>query len=248
MSAESNKILPAELHLKNQSERELYKSLFVFSKDWNFREKGLVEDAYFIVKELFKNDIYKGDKYVMHLLRAANRVAGYLELPEWELVVGALHHDTPEDHAEELVLLTRYFEPDYADEKGMQSLALCSLGERYSLRVEHMVEAVTNPSDLSKKNYSEEEFLYRYSEKVKEGVKSPEGWVLKFADWCDNGLGMAFSELPKNANELLSDKYGRAMVHLVERYEKLDIQLLLSPSAHSYVSQQFDLGMQRLNL
>lgn len=174
---------PTELYLKDMNEEQLHDSIFRFGANWSEQEKGFVEDAYQLAKVLFRDDKYRNGPGTYHLLRVANRVAGYLEKPDWELVVAAILHDTIEDHPEGLFIATRTFLPEDLSPKELAEYAVQLLKNRYSDRVGDAVAAVTNPPLLSKKNYStEEEFLDAYAHKVEQAVVTPDGWIIKFAD------------------------------------------------------------------
>lgn len=241
----------AELHLKDMKESELLESILSFGEDWTQEQKKAVNKAYSIAAEIFKDDLYKGDPYVYHLLRVANRVVGYMELPDWELAIGALLHDVKEDHPKEFILaLNRSLsEEDLAEVENIEDLASFTMEQEFTSRVSHMIDAVSNPPSLSKKNYETiDEFIFAYEHKVEEAVETTDGWVIKFADWCDNGLGIIYSDLGEDEIEVFREKYGRALPHLERKYKEPDIQEMLSPNAHSYVQQQFAHGRERLGI
>lgn len=238
-----------ELNLKDKTEAELSESLLRFGANWEPQQRQMVIDTIHLVSRLHAGDSYKGQPYVMHLLRAANRVAGYLELPDPELVMAALLHDSVEDHAQDLLLDTMPQQEVAAmSEVEWQEAALALYAERFSPRTADAVRAVTNPPDMSD-GLTKAEWMDKYEQKIVSAVITVEGWIVKFADWCDNGLGIKYSEaaISEAKKEEWRNKYGRALPHFEARFKQPDIQALLSDNAKAYVEQQLRYGRERLN-
>lgn len=238
-----------ELGLKYQSEEQLLNNLLE-NEAWADEERELISSAYELAKSLHSEDLYKGQPYIFHLLRVANRVTGYLHTQDAEIVAAALLHDSVEDHANSLVALDTDRQLIEMDAYQIQKTALGVISQRFSPRAAELVSLVTNPPAQEQEGLAYEEKMARYAQKVKKATQTPEGFMIKFADWCDNGLGIIYSEesLPPDRITHFQNKYGGEVLETFEaRYRQPDIQQLLDPEAKSYIEHQLELGHVRLD-
>lgn len=233
-----------ELGLKDKDEAELLDNLLEGNIEWTIEEKLFISSAYSLASSLHEKDRHKERAYKFHLLRVANRVTGYLHVADAEIVAAALLHDSVEDHAEEIVAWAG-LEPS-RNKQELQRQALAVLSDKFSARTADIVSYVTNPPNNGEQ-LSRSEGLLKYREKVYQATRPIEGWIVKFADWCDNGVGIVHGE-KKHPETLLrfGIKYG--MVHPIfeRRFMDEDIQQLLDPVAKAYVVKQLWLGQERL--
>ena len=96
---------------------------------------------------------------------------------------------------------------------------------------------------------SKEEKIIKYTEEVYRAVQQSDGWVIKFAEWCDNGLGIGFGVELLNHDEIsyYQHKYGGKVLEILEeRFRQQDLQDKLGVFARGYVEKQFELGHSRL--
>lgn len=243
-----------ELGLKDKSEEELFAALFERDESWTEEERAGVEAAYSLVRILHADDIYKGQPYVYHLLRVANRLTGYMHISDSEMIIAALLHDSVEDHALAIIELTgpnvegSTVTPIPEDEFEQQSMALCRLAELFSPRVAALVKCVTNVPNPPNREESYDEWLKRYAQKVEQAASTTEGFLIKFADWCDNGLGIIHSEEPEDSPKLagFKRKYALALPIFEHRFQDADVQDTLDTQARAYVASQLTLGHERL--
>ena len=246
-----------ELGLKHKTEAELFESLLSYGAEWNETERQAVTSAYVLSGIVHAGEMYKRDEpYTYHLLRVANRIPGYLHLNDPEMIIAALLHDSVEDYpgrvisqisqnksgqpASELLLPTEPLE--------LQQQALQQIAGRFSPRVAEMVASVTNAPKVPGRQETYDEWLARYTAKIEQAATTPAGWAIKFADWCDNGLGVIYSEHPADSEQVahFKRKYGLALPILERRFHDPDIQAILDLKARSHVERQFIFGYQRL--
>lgn len=229
------------LNLKDKSQEELLSGVLDKPK-WSEEEKALVQSAYDMALQLHRDDKYKDQPYILHLLRVANRITGYLRLFDAELVAAALLHDSVEDHSHDIS------QQSHNDEKLHQQVALTAISSRFSPRVANLVATVTNEADRDE-HLSEEQKIAAYTQKVKQAIQTPDGWVIKFADWCDNGLGISYGAelLDSEQMSYFLHKYGGNVLEALEqRFHQPDLQGKLDTFAKGYVESQLELGHQRL--
>lgn len=239
---------PVELHLKDMDARQLCGTLFNFGEHWTPAEQRMVARAIDLAAELHAENSYRGQQYLMHQLRVANRLAGYLEMRDPELVCAAILHDTPEDHSKGII---DHYKPgldmQQITPKEQQIMGLDYLARNFTPRVGLYVSYVTNPPDMGA-GLDHDGWLQAYANKVRSAVVPVHGWLLKFPDWSDNALGLRFSEQEITPERVYGweVKYGLVQPILEDRYRQPDLQELLSPQAHTYVQHQFELGRERL--
>lgn len=244
-----------ELGLKHKTETELLADLLEFGRDWTEEQRQVVNDAYTIAGIVHAEDTYKDEPYIMHVLRVASRIAGYLHIDDPEMIAAALLHDSVEDRPRELLGLIRAAGikqaiqvPETASPVELQSLALRHLSSQFSPRVAGMVASVTNAPKIQGRQETYEEWLERYAQKVESAARTSEGWAIKFCDWCDNGLGIIYSDKPEGSEERehFKRKYGLALPILEARFQDADVLALLDPQAQAHVARQFTYGHLRL--
>ncbi len=253
----TNEILE-EHRIKDKNEEQLLTGLLELGTEngWTDREKAWVESAYALTKVIHREDTHRGLPYTYHLLRNANRVAQYLHITDPEVITAIILHDGVEDHPKDLVKVTFLGTGDQIlvpmdlpdDPMRDRELALEHISVLFSPRIAHMVDLVSNyPEQGETPSY--EEFMAKYAAKVEIAVEEVDGWLVKFPDWVDNGLGIVHSGEEQDPEKRLhfSRKYGMVHAILENRFAQDDIQELLDPIAKEYVRHQFKLGLRRLD-
>lgn len=256
LTREISEIMVQELRLKDKNEEELFSALLQAGESWTEEQRTSVETAYTLARMVHKNDVYREQPYVYHLLRVANRLTGYMHISDPELVIAALLHDSVEDRALELIdagisyakeiLAAEASVPE--DPRERQNLALEHLAVLFSPRVAKMIASVTNAPAPKDTEETYDEWLDRYARKVEQAASTPEGFLIKFADWCDNGLGLVHSEEPEDSPKLarFRQKYVRALPIFERRFQDADVLSMLDPQGQVYVAHQLALGRERL--
>ena len=231
-----------KLGLKHETEEELFSNLLE-SAEWTEEERQRITSAYELVKQAHSENEYRGQPYVYHLLRVANRIVRYMGVVDADVVVAALSHDVVEDHAEYVV------GQGVSDPKEAQALALEKLANAHNPRTAQIIKAVTNEPELPGPELTEEKKHAKYVAKVEEATSTFEGWLVKFSDWCENGLGIIHSELPSDSGKLehFMHKYGDEVFDIfTERFSQYKDQL--PQAGANYVATQLTLGYQRFRL
>lgn len=247
-----------ELGLKHQSEEQLLNNLLE-NEAWSVEQRLMIGAAFEFASQLHAKDKHKDMPYTYHLLRVANRITGYLHQPDPELVAAALLHDSVEDHPAEIINARNDMDQDTTKTESqiaqtpvdLQKQAIEGLSELFSPKVAELVKSVTNPPENEANKVSYEQKLENYAAKVKGAIQSPETCLIKFADWCDNGLGIVHGQELLGADKLahFKRKYGNDVLEaFVDRFEQPDMQLRLDSEAQAYVRNQLGLGHQRLEV
>lgn len=236
------------LGLKHKNQKELLENLIRMGGEWSEQSRQSVFSAYELVERLHRDDRHRDNPYVYHLLRVANRIPGYLHIYDPEIVTAALLHDSVEDHPGAIVKTVRQETELTKNQKVLQQHALDCLSTLFSKRVADTVSAVTNPVALQDPELSYEDKMSVYVDKVTQAVRTPEGWMVKFSDWCDNGVGVEHGSdsTSDQRMEHFRHKYGLVTSIFQERAAMDDIQALLDEDAAVYVEQQFRLAEERL--
>ena len=228
------------LGLKHMSQEELAKRLLE-KPSWDDDQRKMVASAYDLAVQFHQQTEHRSQPYTMHLLRVANRITDYLHIDDPEIIAAALLHDLVEDHANDLL------QKPELDEHQARQEALEELSRRFSPRVASMVAAVSNkPSDPG---LSYDEKMAAYQAKVKQAASTAEGFIIKFADWCDNAIGIKYGVFELSSEQIshFQHKYGGEVLATFEtRFREPDIQAALNTFAKGYVEQQLRLGHQRL--
>ncbi len=238
-----------EFNIKAQELSALKDALLEVAAGWHEEYVYQMIDAMTLAEKLHADDRHKNMPYIYHLTRAAVRIAVYLDLNDPDVIIAALLHDSVEDHAAELVVAANADDAEKIDtlpEREVQQMALGVLGGRFSERAARIISAVTNvPDEDQPTGYIDK--LTAYANKVHTAVQTPEGWVVKLVDWCDNGVGVIHDiEGQGHKHQHFRRKYGKVLPILEARFLDDDIQAMLSPAAKAYVRRQFERGRQRL--
>lgn len=240
----------ASLGLKNQTEPELLQTLLSVA-DWSQPQKDYIMASYELGRNVHAHDTHRGDPYITHCLRVAARVAGYLRVHDEEVVAAAILHDSVEDHPDYIVDHLQH-SPTSSNVccglTGRECQALERMSERFSSRTARIVALATNPPQLNRPDAGLEQKLAAYSDKVEQATRSPEGWMVKFSDWCDNGVGVIYGEhlISTDRSRYFRTKYGHVLDVFKRRFECSDLQQLLDTEAKVYVRQQLRLARRRL--
>lgn len=234
--------------IKQQDTNELFARL-VSNEAWSVDDQIRITEAYCLAANLHVRDQHRGKPYIYHLLRVANRLASpdHLDRPDADLIIAALLHDSVEDHADTLIAqIVRNAPPPEALGRiplqlgaNQQTVALSCIAKAYGHRPAALVRLVTNPPDMydGLVGLAKAE---RYAIKVQEIVPDPSAWLLKFADFIDNAVGIIHSigEDPVKL-QYRKAKYRPIIAILEKRFYDDDIQMMLSPSAREYALNKF---------
>ena len=237
-----------EYNIKSQKLSALRKAL-VEKVACSDQQTKTLSEAFQLAEKLHKDDRHKDMPYIFHLARVAVRIAYYLDVDDTTVLCAALLHDSVEDHAREIVQMSRRYTMDdilLMDDGELQSEALPVLTERFEARTTDVIAAVTNlPTSLQPDDY--EDRLTGYVQKVAFATETLEGWLVKFGDWCDNGLGVIHDIGGQGGkHQHFRRKYGKVQPVLEARFAREDLQTYLSPAAKAYVQRQFNRGRERL--
>lgn len=229
--------------LKSKTETELIESILSADPSWIDIDRAGIERAYDLAKSLHRDDRHKDLPYIYHLLRVANRITDYLHIFDVEIITAALLHDSVEDHSDGIIR-----ENVPSDPRGQQRVALERIAEQFSPRVAELVATVTNAPTGDRPKLSYDEQMDIYVDKVRTATRTTDGWIIKFSDWCDNGLGIVHTEELADSPKLahFRHKYGLVLSIFEQRFAQDDIQTLLDSEARSYVYSQLSLGHERL--
>lgn len=239
------------LGLKHKSEDELF-SVIIDASKWSRQDRQEMEAAHRLAHEAHARDRHRDDPYIFHCLRVAARIPGYLHIYDREMIIAALLHDSVEDHADTVIgrlsAADRVRVGELTDYSRQQQAALEHLAGRFSARTSRIIAAVTNPAWLSEPGLDYEDKLAAYADKVEQAVTTPEGWLVKFSDWCDNGIGIVHREASSSVGRTrhFRTKYGLVAGTFKHRFAAADIQKLLDDEAKIYVDQQLRLADKRL--
>lgn len=240
-----------EFNIKSQELSVLKERLLEVAGEWPEEDARRMQDALRLAEVLHADDRHKDLPYVYHVVRVAVRIALYLEVKDPDILCAALLHDSVEDHPEEIIKLNRVFTAEEAaamSQRERQLEALVVLNERFNPRVAGTVAAVTNQPEADRPN-SYEAKIDTYAAKVGSAVTTSEGWLVKFGDWCDNGVGVIHDvEGQGDKHCHFQRKYGRVLPILEARFYEEDIQQLVSVRAKAYVQRQFARGRERLTV
>lgn len=234
-----------ELNIKDKTYEELVDDIMEVARDWSEEDQRTLTSALDLVYELHADDTHKEKPYVYHLLRSAVRAARYLEVKDPKVIVAILLHDSVEDHAKEITGVPENLQ---VGSQALQEGAFFVLAEDFSPTTSDYVRRVTNPPhESSPKEYDAK--LAAYAEKVSGAITPVEGWVIKFCDWVDNGLGVIHgNDASPERIAHFQRKYGMVLPVLEDRYQQPDIQGYLSENAKVYVESQFARGRERLTV
>jgi (p)ppGpp synthase/HD superfamily hydrolase len=246
---------PPDVKLKNEDTEGLYELLENATADWNPEYQEQLIFAFDIAIRAHANDRHKDRPYVDHVLRVAARILCHMRINDPELIIAAILHDIVEDHPDEIVNATLFSLEgisssdevgDTVSEIDKQKFALHCLEKSFTPRVAKIVALVTNlPHEDKPKDY--EKKLQAYAQKIQTATMDRDAWVVKFSDWCDNGLSINYVVAEQSdKREHFKRKYGLVLPILITRFKKEDIQAILSPEAKEYVIGQFINGTKRL--
>jgi hypothetical protein len=248
----SDPIEPEEHNLKGFSEEELFGRILESGHEWTEEERQRVTDAYELGKMLHKDDVYRNKPYVYHLLRNANRIISYFHVTDPDVIIGALLHDSVEDHPREILQWYASEEDDELDipasEAELQEAALARLEMSFSPRSAEIVRGMTNPPAPEGVQLTYGEKMRQYLEHIEIFVRDVGVWLNKLSDWGDNGLGIVHSDFQPGSSRRVHYriKYGNVLPILKRRFLEPDIQETLDPVAKANVMRMFTLAEQRL--
>jgi hypothetical protein len=245
------------VNIKDLNQEELLADLIEAGVEWSPQEKSLVIRAYGLANYIHRNEEHRGQPYIFHPLRVANRITKYLHLTNPHRVAGALLHDTVEHSPDEVIkyVAPGRVAPNYQlwvskDPAEKQLLAFHALAQQFSVRTSRMVQGMTHPPSAINKHEDREAWLDEYVERLAEDVRDEDVFLGRWADWSHNGLGWVFGtdDASPEQRRGYNEKYGRAMLVLEERFYHIDIQTILDETAKANVIRSFELAHERLDI
>ena len=168
--------------------------------------------------------------YIEHPLRGGLRLIRW-GVTDLDTVIASILHDTVEDGCEEI--LSVYLSLDPADFSVAEQRALAAgwLSETYGIGVTTIVQAVSNPP--ADKSLGRAQRNVQYVDHVRSAVAmSAKVFLVKFADYMDNGAGLYHNDTPRNRGMVrrLAAKY----LPLADVFET---SLAASPGVPALVSE-----------
>lgn len=139
------------------------------------------------------------EEYINHCERVADFLVEF-GVTSHEVICAALLHDTVED--EPGAVVGHYHGTSTRDLEADQKEALDKIAENFSQRVADIVASVTNP--VFDDGLSDKEHLVAYTEHIA-SIESPEGKLVKIADFLDNAGNL--SRVPPEKRAWLISKY-----------------------------------------
>lgn len=168
-----------------------------------------------------------GRPYISHPLEIASDLLEKYGVEDYELIIGALMHDSIEDQKTKLFSsrMKRKFPESWnkgtelqaskdlgdSHQKELSEIALMEIGDMYGRRVMRLVAHLSNPDLNSMTDElgigSIEKANDLYKEHVAEAIKDPDVFVIKYADFARNAL--LIGNLPEgDKKDRLIKKYG----------------------------------------
>lgn len=260
MTAEGMERLQTEfeqVNIKDLNEEELFAGLLEAGAAWSPEEKSRVVRAYELASYVHRDEQHRGQPYIYHPLRVANRITKYLHLTNADQIAGALLHDTIEHDPDTVIkyVARGTVAPNYplwmpSDPEEKQLLAFHAIAEQFSMRTSRMVRGMTNPPTQIDKHQDREAWLVEYEQRLAEDIREPDVFIGRWPDWADNGLSWIFGtdDVSPQRRQDYNEKYGRAMLVLEERFYHIDIQSLLDNGAKANIIRSFELARERLHV
>lgn len=223
--------------------------------DWSEDEHAMVSDAYELASMLHENDTHRGLPYIYHLLENARILIEHFHIRDPRIIAAALYHDIIEDHPRKILRIIGGMKDDdvSSDPEERIKQGLVVIKEKSTEMTAVLVKGMTNPIKKSyaagiPKEQIEELRLSEYIEHAREEVKVLYVWMLKFADWVHNGVGIIYAEKDIDSKKLISrgNKYSKLMKELRDRYDKDEFLIIFPQDTTDYIEEQFRLGSERL--
>lgn len=239
-----------ELGLKFKTEFELYTALLESTLSWPQYQQEQFWRASEIVRMAHRMDRHKNTPYIYHLLRTANRIVQYLKINDPDVVIAAVLHDVVEDHPMKVVASIQdedCYTGIQLTPAAQQEAAIVSIEMAFSSEIAQIVALVTNvPNSEAPREY--EEKLRQYVDKIEGAIEDMNAWIVKFSDWCDNGVGIYYDAQNRTLERTMhfKRKYGMVLPILEKRFLQQDLQSRFNSSAKEYIARQFQLGRERL--
>lgn len=214
-----------------ETNQSLEKFIQEINEKFSGEDKQEIYDALMLMFTLhiYQKDRPEGPPYVDHPLAVAQKVLGMPEIPDKELVIAALMHDSVEDQGDKLALLAKERDEESTDEKN----ALSELNNKYGERVANIVSHLSNPdfdSILKSRGVDKDNPQYKelknqlYAEHVSEAIQNPDVLIIKLADFSENILGLSKlpteTETQRAQKQKYVNKYLPVLKIFVERLQK----------------------------
>jgi HD superfamily phosphohydrolase YqeK len=223
--------------------------------DWSDDDYFMVENAYLTAAALHENDTHRGKPYVYHLLENARIVIEHFHIHDPRIIVASLFHDIVEDHPRKVLTEIGHIKEKAIPENPTEriKLGIVAIKDTTTELTSVLVDSMTNPikRSLPKRTSlraQKEIYLNDYIDHARIETEVPYVWMLKFADWVHNGVGIVDAEEGISLKKLASRrrKYFKLMEVLRTRFDRGDMHLILADDTIAYIEEQFRLGSERL--
>ena len=222
---------------------------------WSDDDCITVENAYITASMIHEHDKHRGLPYVYHLLENARILMEHFHIYDTRIIIASLFHDIVEDHPRKVLTEIGYIKeakiPDNPSER--ISLGIIVIKKTTTELTSVLVDSMTNPIERSLPKRTslkaqKEIHLGDYIDHVRHETEVPYVWMLKFADWVHNGVGIVEAEKDISPKKLASRrrKYFKLMEVLRTRFDRGDMHLIFADDTISYIEEQFKLGSERL--
>lgn len=216
----------------------------------NIPNRNKIEESIRFAAYVHRHDIRQGrgtsksDNYINHPLRNTLRIIRYGCLDN-EIITASILHDTVEDHPLEIVeTFTNVKNANKMSEKELQEHALVFIEHTYGARVAKIVRKVSN--EPLPKTLTKEEKRAIYVAHVIEAIQDdPDVFMVKYADFEDNAIGLYHNRENPGMTQHLSRKYLPLFNVFREGIHTLDLPV--PTSARFTMLKKLDLGESRLN-
>jgi HD domain len=172
----------------------LLKRYIAQTKDLEPNTTDTCNRAIVLAHSLFKEDTYKGEPYLTHLLRVALRLHRDFDVTDPDLLCAAVLHDSIEDHPEELTALTGDTSPYAAVE------------QLFNARVAGLVQALSNDAKPSGMTDADKRTHYAAGIRKKLAMEF-DVFLIKCSDFIDNGVGLHWGDDDKKLQKLALKYY-----------------------------------------
>jgi len=183
--------------------------------------------------------------YIEHPLRNAVRLLRY-GVDEPHIIIAAVLHDTLEDCATEITY-TLFGLPDTGDysEEGLRRFASLYLTSNFGYAASSVVRAVSNP--IYARGLSKADKRVLYAEHVEKVIDVPDVFLVKFADFVDNAVGLHHNAQPGNEGmvEHLAAKY-LPLVDIFQAAFSDKVKYLVSEAGAQEIQDHLDSGRESL--
>lgn len=237
--------------LKLMDSNSLVRAILDYCKENNLDKNIIskaIEDATLLHDGQYRKTCRKEDiiaPYIEHPLRVCYRLSKFNIVDE-DILIATLFHDIVEDCTDNFCQILEYKNLHKAEQR---KKILEYIETNYGTKVRFLVNAVTNPLSISKKQLPIEMRHQIYYEHVEENISSDKRiFLIKLSDYIDNAFGLYYLKLnhPEIKLNLVATKY----LKVLPLFEKLLIKNENNLSSEIIQSclEQFKKGKERLEI